>query len=63
MSEPRWFKSSYSADQGNCVEVAYLSGGRFGVRDSKNLDGSALTFPNASWAAFLASVSAGEFEA
>jgi len=30
-----WFKSSYSAYNGNCVEVAMLAPGLIGVRDSK----------------------------
>jgi hypothetical protein len=30
-----WFKSSYSAYNGNCVEVADLGQGWVGVRDSK----------------------------
>ncbi|MFC8526315.1 DUF397 domain-containing protein [Nocardia sp. NPDC057227] len=61
MSEPRWFKSSYSSDGANCVEVAYLPGGQLGVRDSKNPDVAALTFPRLSWAAFVAGISTGEF--
>ncbi|UGT59141.1 DUF397 domain-containing protein [Nocardia asteroides] len=63
MSEPRWFKSSYSADQGNCVEVAYLPDGQLGVRDSKNPGVAALTFSRPSWVAFVAGMSAGEFQA
>ena len=62
MSGPRWFKSSYSADQGNCVEVAYLPGGQLGVRDSKDPGAASLTFPRSSWVAFVAGISAGEFQ-
>jgi hypothetical protein len=34
-SGARWFKSSWSAYNGNCVEVAMLGQGWVGVRDSK----------------------------
>lgn len=49
----RWFKSTYSETSGQCVEVAFLTGGRVGVRDSKNPDGPALTFTSAEWDACL----------
>ncbi|MEV0360035.1 DUF397 domain-containing protein [Nocardia sp. NPDC050697] len=54
MSEPRWFKSSYSGDGGNCVEVAYLPSGETGVRDSKNPGAGHLSFPATAWSAFVA---------
>jgi hypothetical protein len=50
----RWVKSSYSANNGNCVEVA-ATRALTGVRDSKCADGPVLAFPAARWAAFLAS--------
>jgi hypothetical protein len=31
-----WKKSSWSAENGNCVEVAELPGNNIGVRDSKD---------------------------
>ncbi len=49
----RWLKSSYSGDNGNCVEVG-ATPAVTGVRDSKNADGPVLTFPTSRWAAFLA---------
>ncbi|WP_067667686.1 DUF397 domain-containing protein [Nocardia miyunensis] len=51
-----WFKSSYSSSQSECVEVAWLSDGQVGVRDSKNPTGPALTFGPAEWDALIASV-------
>ena len=37
-SGPYWIKSSFSFANGNCVEVAALSDGKTGVRDSKDPD-------------------------
>ena len=55
-----WIKSSYSTNNGNCVEVAQLPGGVV-MRDSKDPDGAALTFTRAEWDAFLLGIRAGEF--
>ncbi|MFD5190124.1 DUF397 domain-containing protein [Streptomyces sp. NPDC058357] len=63
---PRWFKSSYSDNGGNCVEVAanlVAPRGVVPVRDSKNPGGPVLTVPAASFASFVAGVKAGEFGA
>ncbi|TMR99042.1 DUF397 domain-containing protein [Nonomuraea basaltis] len=58
-----WRKSTRSGpDGGNCVEVAELSGGRRGVRDSKNPTGPALVFTPGEWSAFVGGVKAGEFD-
>ena len=51
----RWVKSSFSFANGNCVEVAELSGGSFGIRDSRDPGGPILRFTRGEWAAFLAS--------
>jgi hypothetical protein len=50
-----WRKSSYSGEQGDCVEVADLTD-TTAVRDSKAPHGPALTFPEAAWATFIADV-------
>ena len=47
-----WRKSSYSADEGQCVEIATLHG-TVAVRDSKEPDGPALTFTPAAFAGLL----------
>ena len=55
-----WRKSSYSnADGGDCVEVASGLAGVVPVRDSKDPEGPALSFPAASWTAFLAEMPSG----
>ncbi|MFE2105133.1 DUF397 domain-containing protein [Kitasatospora sp. NPDC059463] len=56
-----WRKSSYSAQQGQCVEVAIGSSGRVPVRDSKDPEGPALAFSACAWQSFLAGVRVGEF--
>ncbi|MFE3047426.1 DUF397 domain-containing protein [Streptomyces albidoflavus] len=61
-----WFKSSYSADGGQCVEVAadlVASHGMVPVRDSKIQSGPVLALPVSSFSAFVASVKAGDFSA
>lgn len=58
----RWRKSSYSSDDGNCVEVADHGYGR-AVRDSKDdPTGPTLMFTADVWAVFTAGVRAGEFD-
>ncbi|MFF2660648.1 DUF397 domain-containing protein [Kitasatospora sp. NPDC058032] len=57
-----WRKSSYSAQQGQCVEVASSMQGLVPVRDSKDPQGPALVFPAESFAAFVDAVRAGEFD-
>lgn len=52
MSGLQWFKSSYSSNNGACVEVA-LTPDTVLARDSKNPDAGVLRFPPAAWAALL----------
>ncbi len=52
----KWRKSSYSANQGDCVEVAALPDGGRAVRDSKDKAGPILTFTSAAWREFLQAV-------
>ncbi|RZD68097.1 DUF397 domain-containing protein [Streptomyces albidoflavus] len=59
-----WFKSSYSTDGGQCVEVAadlVTSHGMVPVRDSKIQSGPVLALPAKSFSAFVAGVKAGNF--
>ncbi len=54
-----WRKSSYS-QVGECVEVAKLSRGTIGVRDTKSPDGPVLTYSAADWRAFLEGMRTGQ---
>jgi hypothetical protein len=49
-----WRKSSYSAQETNCVEVAY--GPSVGIRDTKDRRGGHLAVPATAWQAFTAGV-------
>jgi hypothetical protein len=57
----RWRKSSFSANNGACVELAPLTEGGVAVRDSKDPHGPVLSFTRAEWTAFAAGMAAGEF--
>ncbi|MFD6421671.1 DUF397 domain-containing protein [Streptomyces sp. NPDC060198] len=61
---PHWFKSSYSSNGGDCVEVAanLLSvHGIVPIRDSKDTSGPVLDVSATSFAAFVAGVKARGF--
>ncbi|MFD4657326.1 DUF397 domain-containing protein [Kitasatospora sp. NPDC058444] len=52
-TEPAWFKSSYSSNEGGeCVEVAETPGA-VRVRDSKDKSGPQLAFEPTAWEAFV----------
>ncbi|MBP0456661.1 DUF397 domain-containing protein [Streptomyces montanisoli] len=51
-----WVKSSYSGNNGNCVEVAALPRDGRAVRDSKDPHGPVLAFGLAGFHAFLSGV-------
>ncbi|MFH9268989.1 DUF397 domain-containing protein [Streptomyces sp. NPDC017546] len=63
---PRWFKSSYSSNGGNCIEVAAnlaATRGIVPVRDSKVAGGPVLSFPADAFSTFVAGVQAGSLDA
>ena len=55
----RWWKSSRSGNQGQCVEVA-VTGSTWCVRDSKNPAGPHLAVSNMAWQSFVAALKEGE---
>lgn len=56
-----WRKSSYSNGQGaECIEVSDSNPGLVPVRDSKNPQGPACVFLEASWSSFITAVKSGE---
>jgi hypothetical protein len=57
-----WIKSSLSGYNGDCVEVAGLTGDRIQVRDSKDPKGPLLNFTTSEWDAFIGGVYNREFD-
>lgn len=61
---PRWYKSSYSSNGGDCVEVAAnlaATSGSVPVRDSKQAGGPILSVSTDAFSSFVEGVRAGEF--
>jgi Domain of unknown function (DUF397) len=62
LANAAWRKSSYSANNGTCVEVAALTDGRVAVRNSNHPDAGTLVLDRAAVAGWLAGIKAGEFD-
>ncbi|MET8145450.1 DUF397 domain-containing protein [Sphaerisporangium sp. NPDC005288] len=60
LRDAEWRKSSHSAAQGECVEVAIDHLRLRGLRDSKNTAVPAIVVTPVEWDAFLAGVKNGE---
>ncbi len=56
-----WIKSSYSANEGECVEVATMPNGT-AVRDSKDPSGPVLRFSDDAWRAFIRGAKSVEYD-
>ncbi|MEV0279635.1 DUF397 domain-containing protein [Streptomyces sp. NPDC050610] len=53
---PHWFRSSYSSNGGNCIEIATNLADTHRavpIRDSKNPHGPVVTVTPAAWSAFV----------
>lgn len=57
-----WVKSSYSAGNGACVEVASPVVDEVAVRDSKDPYSPTLSFAPGSWSTFVSDVRRGAFD-
>ncbi|WP_327274031.1 DUF397 domain-containing protein [Streptomyces sp. NBC_01224] len=57
-----WRKSSFSGDQGACVEAAPLVDGRIAVRNSNRPEAGAVFFTIVEMGAWIKGVKAGEFD-
>ena len=57
LSRAEWLKSSYSGQDGNCVEVARNLPELVAVRDSKEADGAKLVVTQETWRVFIRGVS------
>jgi hypothetical protein len=58
-----WRKATKSAsNQGNCLEVAPLSGGRVGLRDTEAPDKAPFVVSPSVWDAFVDGAKKGEFD-
>ncbi|GIH68837.1 DUF397 domain-containing protein [Sphaerimonospora thailandensis] len=63
LATARWFKSSRSNGQNNCVEVAFLGSGRVALRDTKDRGaGPVHVFTPGEWDAFIEGAKLGEFD-
>ncbi|WP_214410059.1 DUF397 domain-containing protein [Sphaerisporangium fuscum] len=58
-----WRKATKSgSDQGNCLEVAPLAGGRVGVRDTEAPEKEPFVLSASVWSAFIDGAKKGEFD-
>jgi len=63
ITHAEWRKSSISAYNGACVEIARLHSDGIGVRDTKDKgSGPVLIFSQNEWGVFLAGAKNGEFD-
>ncbi|MFE6776871.1 DUF397 domain-containing protein [Streptomyces sp. NPDC057702] len=63
LTSAKWFKSSYSGNHGDCVEVGAGMPTTVPVRDSKDPHGPTLAFDATAWTAFVTGVKNGDFDA
>lgn len=57
-----WRKSSYSAQETNCVEVGRLATGAAAIRDTKNRAAGYFTTTGPQWQSFVDAIRTGRFD-
>jgi hypothetical protein len=62
LATAQWHISSFSWENGTCVEVGALADGRVAVRNSNHPDDGVVIFSRAEIGAWLDGVRAGEFD-
>ena len=62
LSRARWRESSFSGNNGNCVETG-TAGQAIAVRDSQDPEGPSLVFEPLAWHRIAASLKSGDFPA
>lgn len=60
LAEP--WRTSQFCTSSNCVEVALMTTGDVGMRDSKAIDGPVLHYSRTEFSAFVQGVKAGDFD-
>ncbi|WP_129839630.1 DUF397 domain-containing protein [Streptomyces sp. RFCAC02] len=61
-SRSGWFKSSYSGENGACVEARHRAGDGMDLRDSKDHTSPVITFTTHDWSSFTTALKAGQFD-
>ncbi|MBT2541971.1 DUF397 domain-containing protein [Streptomyces sp. ISL-44] len=61
--ELQWRKSSYSGENGACVEIAEAPSHVVKVRDSKDTSSPVLDFTGPAWLGFITDIQEGRFNA
>lgn len=62
LGDVAWVKSGRSGAQGNCVELAELTGGAVAMRNSRFPDGPALVYTRAEIQALVLGAKDGDFD-
>jgi hypothetical protein len=57
-----WRKSTRSIGNGQCVEAARMTDGRFVMRDSMDTSGPVILFSQREWRVFVRDIKDGEFD-
>ena len=62
LTAAQWRTSSYSSGQGQCIEVAMITGRGVATRDSKDPRGPVLVFAPDAWTAFVVAATGGDLD-